>query len=81
MKDFIFNNLDIILCVGLCLFHLIIGIISAIFQNKKIEKICKLCGSPIFKGEEHTCSLTYEELSALVAFVKDFKGDNENGNK
>lgn len=81
MIDFIINNLDLILCVGVCILHLIIGVISAIVQNKKISKICDKCGSPIFEGEKHTCSLTYEELSALVAFVKDFKGDNENGNK
>ncbi len=81
MKDIILNNLDLILCVSVCIFHLIVGIISSIFQNKKIDRVCKLCGAPIFKGEEHTCTLSYEELSALVAFVKDLKGDNENGNK
>lgn len=73
MIDFIINNLDLILCVGVCILHLIVGIISAISQNKKIEKICTLCGSPIFKGEEHTCTLSYEELSAVIAFVNDLK--------
>lgn len=81
MINFILNNLDFVLCAGLCTVHLVVGIISAIVQNKKIKDICKLCGSPVFKGEEHTCTLSYEELSALVAFVKDLKGDNENGNK
>lgn len=81
MKEFILNNLDLILCVALCILHLIIGIISSISQNKKINKICAKCGSPVFEGENHTCTLSYEELSALVAFVRDLKGDNENGNE
>lgn len=73
MIDFILNNFDTVLCVGFCVFHMIMGIITAIIQHKQIKEICKNCGAPVFEGEKHTCTLTYEELSALVAFVKNLK--------
>lgn len=77
MIDFIINNIDFVLCSGLCVFHLIIGVIIAIVQHKQIKEVCKNCGSPVFEGEKHSCTLTYEELSALVAFVNDLKEGDE----
>lgn len=80
MFDFIINNLDFFVCGCFCFIHLIVGIISSISQNRKIERICNKCGSPVLEGENHTCTLSYEELSAIVAFVRDLKGDSENVN-
>lgn len=77
MIDFILNNLDFILCLGVCVFHFVVGVISAILNHKQIKKICEHCGAPIVEGEKHTCNLSYEELTALVAFLKNLKEGDE----
>lgn len=78
MFDFILNNLDFILCSIFCVVHFIVTVVSAFKQNKKINSICDKCGSAVVDGETHKCTLTFEELSALVAFIKNLDKDGVN---
>lgn len=66
----------IIVCSVCTLFHLLSGIISSLITGKKIDHICKDCGQPVLKGEEHECVLTPEQINKVVELVVSLRGDS-----
>lgn len=66
--------------MAFCVFHSVIEFFRARKLNKRIEKICSDCGSPVIEGEDHQCVLTPAQLQALTSFVLSLKkGDENNG--
>lgn len=58
-----------IACLAFCVLHSIFEFFRACRLNKKVEKLCQDCGSPVIEGEQHDCVLTSTQLKALTAFV------------
>lgn len=66
-------------CFAFCVLHSIVEFFRARKLNKKVESLCKDCGSPVIEGEDHSCSLTSTQLKALTAFVMELKRGDKNG--
>lgn len=64
-------------CLAFCVLHSIFEFFRARKLNKKVEKLCQDCGSPVVEGEDHQCLLTSTQLKALTAFVYELQNSNK----
>lgn len=63
--------------IGVVFLHLFVFLyefIHNLLLGKKIKKICKDCGQPVY-DDYHKC-LNSDQLSKLVDFVSSLRGDN-----
>lgn len=73
-----FDILSLCACVLACIIHAVIDFIVSRRNGKKIDKLCKKCGLPIYDDMSHSCPLSDDQLSALYDFVVSLRGKNNN---
>ncbi|WGL31148.1 hypothetical protein [Dipodfec virus UOA04_Rod_751] len=66
------------ICCVFCIIHFIVGLINSKLQNKKIEKICDKCLTPLVEGEKHECSVSTGALCELAEYITKILMEREN---
>lgn len=74
-----------IVCFVVCVLHSLVEGVVMSKQNKRIDKLCEICGLPIYDSIDHVCqtpvfklasSLSNDELSIVCKFIEYLKGED-----